>query len=84
MLEKAQEVLFEKIKEGLLDKTSVEVPFKYFIFNWFPNQRVEDQVLTKSLMDFDKKYDLDHIVILDGKGAIAVRFWWQKRWITED
>ena len=83
MLEKAQEKLFKKIKENLLDKTSTEVPMKYFLINWFPNQRVEDQILTKALLDFDRKYDLDHIVILSGKGAVAVRFWWQKRWIKE-
>ena len=83
MLEKAQEKFYKKIKEGLLDQTSVEIPFKHFLLRWFPNQRVEDQVLTRALLDFDKKYSLDHIIILNGKGSMAIRFWWEKGRITE-
>jgi hypothetical protein len=83
MLEKTQEKFYKKIREGLLAQTSVEVPFKHLVIGWFPNQRVEDQVLTKALLDFDKKYNLDHIIILKGKGATAVRFWWQKGRIME-
>ena len=83
MLEKVQERTFKEIKEGLLDKTSLEISVKYFLINWFPNQRVSDGVLTRSLMDFDKKYGLDHIIILSGRGAVAVRFWWQKDWVEE-
>jgi len=84
MLEKVQERTFEIIKEGLLDKTSLEISVKYFLINWFPNQRVSDKILTEALMGFDKKYNLDHIVILNGKGVIAVRFWWQKHWVPEE
>ena len=84
MLEKAQERLFEKIKKGLLDKTSLEVSFRYFLINWFPKQNISDRGFTRALLDFDKKYDLDHIVILDGKGAVAVRFWWKKRRLKEN
>lgn len=83
MLEKAQERTFKEVKEGLLDKTSLDVPVKYFLMNWFPNQKVSDKILTEALMGFDKKYDLDHIVILSGQGVVAVRFWWQKRWVKE-
>jgi len=83
MLEKIQEKFYKKIREGLLDQTSVEIPFKHFLMEWFPNQRVDDQVFTKALLNFDKKYNLDHIVILSGKGAMAVRFWWQKDRIVE-
>lgn len=85
MLEKAQEKSFEIVKEGLLDKTSLDIPFKHFIHEWFPNkQRVSDKDITRALLDFDKKYDLDHLVILDGRGAIAVRFWWKKYRILEN
>jgi len=83
MLEKAQENLFKKIKEGLLDKTSVEVSFKYFLHEWFPKQQISDKDFTRALLDFDDKYSLNHIVILDGKGAVAVRFWWNKRRVPE-
>lgn len=84
MLEKTQEKFYKAIREGLLDQTSVEIPFKHFIHEWFPNkQRVPDKDITRALLDFDKKYDLDHLVILDGRGAIAVRFWWQKGRLME-
>jgi len=83
MLEKAQEKFYKSIREGLLDQTSVEIPFKHFLMEWFPNQRVDDRVMTRALLDFDKKYNLDHIVILNGKGAMAVRFWWQKNRLVE-
>ena len=83
MLEKIQEKFYKKIREGLLDQTSVEIPFKHFLMRGFPNQRVDDQVLTRALLDFDKKYNLDHIIILNGKGATAIRFWWQKNRLME-
>ena len=84
MLEKTQEKFYKKIREGLLDQISIEIPFKYFLMEWFPNQRVEDQVFTRALLDFDKKYNLDHIIILSGKGATAIRFWWQKNILVEN
>ena len=84
MLEKIQEKFYKKIREGLLDQTSMEIPFKHFLIEWFPNQRVEDRDFTRALLDFDKKYNLDHIIILSGKGAAAVRFWWQKDKIVEE
>jgi len=83
MLEKIQEKFYKAIREGLLDQTSMEIPFKHFLMEWFPNQNVSDKDFTKALLDFDKKYDLDHIVILNGKGAMAIRFWWEKGRITE-
>ena len=83
MLEKIQERTFKEIKEGLLDKTSLEISVKYFLVNWFPKQRVSDEILTNALMAFDKKYGLDHITILSGKRVVAVRFWWQKHWVKE-
>jgi len=83
MLEKIQEKFYKKIREGLLDQTSMEIPFKHFLMGWFPNQRVEDQDFTRALLDFDKKYNLDHIIILSGKGSAAVRFWWEKGRIQE-
>lgn len=84
MLEKIQEKFYKKIRECLLDQTSIEIPFKHFLMGWFPNQRVDDQVLTRALLDFDKKYNLDHVIILNGKGAMAVRFWWQKDKLMEE
>ena len=83
MLKKIQERTFEEIKKGLLDNTSLEIPIKYFLVNWFPKQRVSDEILTNALMAFDKKYGLDHITILSGKRVVAVRFWWQKHWVKE-
>ena len=82
MLEKVQEEFYKKIKEGLLNQTSVEVPFKHLLMGWFPNQRVDDKVLTKVLLDFNKKYNLDNIIILNNRGPIAIRFWWQKNRLT--
>ncbi len=84
MLEKTQEKFYKKIREGLLNQTSMEISFKHFLMGWFPNQRVDDQVFTQALLDFDKKYNLDHIIILSGKGAIAIRFWWQKNRLMEN
>lgn len=84
MLEKIQEKFYKKIREGLLCQIDVEIPFKYFLVEWFPNQRVDDQVFTRALLDFDKKYNLDHIIILSGKGAVAIRFWWQKNKLMEN
>jgi hypothetical protein len=83
MLEKIQEKFYKKIREGLLDQTSVEIPFKYFLMERFPNQQVPDKDFTRALLDFDKKYNLDHVIILGGKGAVAIRFWWQKGRIME-
>lgn len=84
MLEKVQEKLYQRIKNDLLDKMNTEVPFKYFLINWFPKQNIPDKDFTRALLDFDKKYNLDHIIILNGKGAMAVRFWWKKNRISEN
>ena len=84
MLEKIQEKFYKSIRGGLLDQTSMEIPFKHFLMEWFPNQRVDDQVFTKALLDFDKKYNLDHIIILGSKGSMAIRFWWQKGKLMEE
>jgi len=83
MLEKIQEKFYKKIRKGLLNQTSIEVPFKNLVVGWFTNQKVDDQVLTNALLKFDKKYNLDHIIILNGRKAEAIRFWWQKGKIME-
>lgn len=83
MLEKIQKNFYKKIREGLLHQISMEIPFKHLLIGWFPNQRVDDQVLTRALLDFDKKYNLDHIVVLDGGQAVMIRFWWQKDKLME-
>jgi len=83
MLEKIQAEFYKQIRKGLLDQTNVEIPFKHFVMQWFPNQRVEDRVLTRTLLDFDKKYNLDHIIVLSGKKPAIVRFWWKKGRIQE-
>ena len=84
MLKKIQKEFYKVIREGLLDQTSVEIQFKHFLMEWFPKQQVPDKVFTRTLLDFDKKYNLDHIIILSGKGAVAVRFWWQKNILMEN
>lgn len=84
MLEKIQKEFYKQIRKGLLQQTSVEIPFKHFVMQWFPNQRVEDRVLTRALLDFDKKYNLDHIIILSGKKSAIVRFWWKKGRLVEE
>ena len=84
MLEKIQEEFYKIIREGLLYQTSVEIQFKYFLIEWFSKQSVEDRVFSRALLDFDKKYNLDHVIILGGKGPMSIRFWWKKGRIMEE
>ena len=86
MLEKIQEEFYKQIRKGLLDQTSVEIPFKHFLMGWFPKQRIEDRVLTRALLDFDKKYNLDHIIVLSGKQSTEELFFTKRngKWLYSE
>jgi len=84
MLEKIQEKLYQKIENELLNQINVEIPFKYFLTNWFPKQNVPDKDFTRTLLNFDKKYGLDHIITLNNGVPMSIRFWLKKRSLVED
>jgi hypothetical protein len=84
MLEKVQEELYQKIKEGLIDKTNIEIPFKYILQTWFPNQKISEKNFTRALLDFNYRYNLDNVIILEGNNPIIIRFWWKKYIIGEN